>query len=153
RVLLDELVAAADVPAFAKSLMDGIAVRAADLTAAPHDLEVADTIAAGRAPSSLVPIEPGRSARIMTGAPLPPGADAVLMVEKTAPVPGRASAVRCLAPVAPGENVAPAGADVRAGERLLAAGDWLGPAEIAVLASAGRTAVRVRARPRVAVLA
>lgn len=153
RVLLDELIAAADLPPFDKALMDGFAVRAADLAAGPRDLEVIDTIAAGRDPSSLAPVAPGSAARIMTGAPLPPGADAVLMVEKTGPVPGAADRVRCLEVVAAGHNVARAGADVRAGERLLEAGDWLGAAEIAVLAAFGRTRVRVRARPRVAVLA
>lgn len=153
RVLQDDLIAAADLPPFDKALMDGFAVRAADLAAAPRDLEVIDTIAAGRDPSSLAPLPPGCAARIMTGAALPPGADAVLMVEKTAPAPGGRDAVRCLDVVAAGDNIARAGADVRAGERLLAAGDWIAAAEIAVLAASGRTGVRVRARPRVAVLA
>jgi molybdopterin molybdotransferase len=153
RILLDELIAAEAVPAFNKALMDGFAVRASDLADGRRDFRVADTIAAGRDPSSLVPLGPGDTARIMTGAPLPPGADAVVMVERTLPVSGDALAVRCLEVVPPGGNVAPAGSDVRAGERLLAAGDWVGPAEIAVLAAFGRTQVRVRARPRVAVLA
>jgi molybdopterin molybdotransferase len=153
RILLDDLVAPTDLPPFDKALMDGLAVRSADLAGGPCDLEVIDTIAAGRDPSSLAPLMAGRAARIMTGAALPPGADAVLMVEKTVPASGAANRVRCLDVVAAGENVARAGADVRAGERLLAAGDWLGAAEIAVLAAFGRTRVRVRARPRVAVLA
>jgi molybdopterin molybdotransferase len=153
RILLDELVAPADLPPFDKALMDGFAVRAADLVGGPRDLHVVDTITAGRDPSSLAPLGPGNAARIMTGASLPPGADAVLMVEKTSPAPGAADTVRCLEVVAAGDNVARLGADVREGERLLAAGDWIGAAEIAVLAAFGRTRVRVRARPRVAVLA
>ncbi|HYV84630.1 MAG TPA: gephyrin-like molybdotransferase Glp [Patescibacteria group bacterium] len=153
RILLDELVAEADLPAFDKALMDGLAVRASDLAGGVRELRVADTIAAGRDPSSLAALAPGSAARIMTGAPLPPGADAVVMVERTSAVAGDARSVRCLDVVAPGENVAPAGSDVRAGERLLAAGDWIGAAEIGVLAAFGRIQVRVRARPRVAVLA
>jgi molybdopterin molybdotransferase len=153
RILQDELIAPADLPPFDKALMDGFAVRAVDLAAGPRDLAVADTIAAGRDPSSLAPLVPGSAARIMTGASLPPGADAVLMVEKTAPAAGGGDTVRCLDVVAAGDNIARAGADVRAGEQLLAAGDWIGAAEIAVLAAFGRTRVRVRARPRVAVLA
>ena len=153
RILAEAIRADQDYPAFDKSLMDGYAVRAGDLAAVPRDMTVVQEIAAGADPSSLLPLPPGAAARIMTGAPLPPSADAVLIVEQSEPVPGDAQRVRALASPRPGDNLARRGADVRAGDLLLPAGEFIGAGEIGVLAACGRQVVRVGARPRVAVLA
>ncbi len=151
RVLAEELCATRDVPAFDKALMDGFAVRAADFGAgAARDFALAGTITAGDDPGALPPLAAGSAAPIMTGAPLPPGADAVVPIELTSePAPGRR---RC--PRAPaGENVAPRGADLRAGDLVLPAGEPIGAAAIGLLATFGRDPARVGGRPRVAVLA
>jgi len=152
RVLAEVVRADADVPAFVKSLMDGFAVRSADLTGGAVVLVVVREIPAGTDPAALPPLAPGTAARIMTGAPLPPGADAVVPVEESSPAADHPGAVRCAA-ARPGDHCAPRGADVRAGETLLAPGDFIGAAEVAVLAACGRAAVRVGGRPRAAVLA
>lgn len=150
-VLAENLVAPHDVPPFDNSGMDGYAVRAADLAGAtaerPVRLRVVETIAAGKVAQRTV--ETGEAARIMTGAPLPPGADAVVQVEATSEVEGE---VLVFTPVSPGKNVRPAGDDVRAGDRVLGPGCVLGPAEIGVAASLGFASVRVHRRPRVAVI-
>jgi len=152
RILAEEVHADADVPAFDKALMDGFAVRSADLAGGARDLLVVQEIPAGTDPAALAALTAGTAARIMTGAPLPPGADAVVPVEETSPATGNREAVRC-ATVGPGDHRALRGADVRCGDTLLAAGDFIGAAEVAVLAACGRAAVRVGGRPRVAVLA
>jgi molybdenum cofactor synthesis domain-containing protein len=153
RILEEEIRAAADVPAFDKALMDGVAVIASDLDRPPRDLRLVGTIPAGTNPARLPRVEPGTAARIMTGAPLPPGADAVLMVERTGSLADEPGMVRCLAAVRAGANLARRGDDVRAGDVLLLPGDFIGAGEIGVLAACGRTTVRVGGRPRVAVLA
>ena len=152
RILQEEVRAAHDYPPFDRSLMDGYAVIAADLTTVPCTLRVEQEISAGADPGRLRAIQRGTAARIMTGAPLPPGADAVLIVEETEPVAGEQEAVRARSAVRPGANLARRGDDVGRGELLLAPGEYLGPGEIAVLAATGRTLVRVGRRPRVAVL-
>jgi molybdopterin molybdotransferase len=153
-VLAEEVLADRDAPPFDKSLMDGFAVRAADVAAAPRVMPVVSEILAGADPDRLAPIGAGEAARIMTGAPLPPGADAVVMVEATEPAGGAGDqGVRILRGVGAGENVAPRAADVRRGQRLLAGGDVVDPAAIGILAACGRARVPVRRRPRVAVLA
>ncbi len=152
RVLQEEIRAAHDYPLFDRSLMDGYAVIAADLATVPCTLQVVQDIPAGADPRSLLLIVPGTAARIMTGAPLPPGANAVLIVEETEAVAGEGDAVRARSAVRPGANLARRGDDVGKGELLLAAGEFLGPGEIGVLAATGRTRVRVGRRPRVAVL-
>jgi molybdopterin molybdotransferase len=144
RVLAEEAASDVDFPPFDKSMMDGYALRSAD--AGP--LEVMEEIAAGRVPSK--EIGPGTCSKVMTGAPVPRGADAVQQVEKTR---REGSRVVLLEPVKPGQNVAPRGQDVRAGEVVLKPGRRVGPAEAGVLAAVGRTRVRVYARPRVALLA
>jgi molybdopterin molybdotransferase len=153
RILAEAIRADQDHPAFDKSLMDGYAVTAGDLAAVPRDLTVVQEIAAGADPASLLPLRPGAAARIMTGAPLPPRADAVLIVEQSEPVPTDPQRVRALASPRPGDNLARRGADVRAGDLLLPAGEFIGAGEIGVLAACGRQSVRVGARPRVGVLA
>lgn len=144
RVLADpEIAASVDVPAFANSAMDGFAVRAADL---PGTLAVVGQVTAGAVRSE--GLEPGTAVRIMTGAPLPAGADAVVPVEEATEDAGRVTVAE---PVAPGRHVRAAGHDTRAGDEVYIAGE-LTPARIAVLASLGVGSVDVRRRPRVAVL-
>jgi molybdopterin molybdotransferase len=152
RVLREAIRADRDYPAFDKSLMDGWAVVAADLVSPPRVLEVAEEIPAGRDPAGLRPIVPGSASRIMTGAPLPPGADAVLIVEDSEPIAGDPATVRATAAVRPGDNLARRGADLRRGDVLLEPGRRIGAPEIAVLAACGRVRVSVGGRPRVAVL-
>ena len=144
RVLADpRIVAAVDVPPFANSSMDGFALRAAD---APGVLRVAGEIAAGA--GSLQSVEGGTAVRIMTGAPLPPGADSVVPIEDVAESDG---VVSVPSPVTPGAFVRLAAHDTRAGDVVLLAGP-LSPARLAVLASLGIGEVTVRRRPVVAIL-
>ncbi len=151
-VLAGDVIAPEPVPPFANSAMDGYAVLAAEVAAAsggaPVRLHVAATVAAGAATD--VVVVPGTAIRIMTGAPVPAGADAIVPVEHTA----RAGddAVDIAEPTSVGRHIRPAGDDIAAGEIVLAAGTLLGPAHLGVLASVGvRTPVVVR-RPRVGVL-
>ncbi len=148
-VLSGSLVADSDVPPFDRSAMDGYAVRARDVRNTPADLECAGEVKAG---SGIPPaLRPGEAMAIMTGAPLPEGADAVQMVEHTKRFT-RGRKVRILKPVVPGDNVAPRGAEAARGDTVLGAGRLVGPAEMAVLATFGFTSVRVWSRPRIAVL-
>jgi molybdenum cofactor synthesis domain-containing protein len=140
--------ALADVPPFANSAMDGYAVRAADTAGAPVQLEVIGLLAAGSAPDQ--PVGPGQALRIMTGAPVPEGADAVVMVERTRPVSG--GTVLIEAEAVPGQNVREAGGDARAGQEVVAAGTALTPAHLGVVASVGCSDVTVHRRPVVGVL-
>ena len=153
RHVQEEIRADRDYPDFDKSLMDGYAVIAADTQRDLRPLRIVQEIPAGMDPATLRPVVPGHASRIMTGAPIPPGADAVLIVEETAKVEGDPQAVRPKGAVQPGASIARRGADVRAGEILLHAGDFIGPAEIGVLAACGRTTVRTGGRPRLAILA
>ncbi len=140
------------VPPFANTAMDGYAVRAADTEGASADapvrLKVVDDLAAGRAPD--VPVGPGEAIRIMTGAPMPDGADAIVMVEETSVVGSDGVDVRLA--VAPGLHVRAAGGDLRAGQTVFEAGTVVGAAAIGVLASVGAATVSVHPRPRVGVL-
>ncbi|MGH9870366.1 MAG: molybdopterin molybdotransferase MoeA [Candidatus Polarisedimenticolia bacterium] len=147
RVLRERIVADRDLPPFTRSAMDGFALRSSDTRGAPVELEVIEEIPAGRSP--LKPVGPGQASRIMTGAMIPAGADAVQMVEKTGPAGAR---VRILEAVSAGEHVRRAGEDLRAGSVLLEPGTLLGAAGVALLASCGRTTVSVARRPRVAIL-
>lgn len=140
----------ADVPAWANTAMDGYAVRAEDTTDAPVELEVVAVLAAGAAPDPARPVGPGQAVRIMTGAPMPPGADSVVIVEWTSPVHG--GRVRVDVPVAPGQNVREPGSDVRAGQEVVSPGTLLTPALLGLMASVGRDTVEVHRRPRVGVL-
>jgi molybdopterin molybdotransferase len=131
--------------------MDGYAVRSAEIASAteqaPVALPVAFEIAAGATPDRT--LAPGSAARIFTGAPLPPGSDAVVRQEDVA---RDGASARFTIPVPAGENRRPAGEDVRAGEIVLDAGTRLGPAALGLLASLGRSHVQVHQRPRVAIL-
>ena len=148
-VTAEVVVADEDVPPFANTAMDGYAVRAADTAGAPVRLEVVATLAAGAAATR--PVGPGEAVRIMTGAPMPAGADAVVMVERTRSDDG-GRAVVVEAPAAAGDHVRPAGDDLRAGEVVFEAGTLLGPGHVGVLASLGCDTVTVVPRPRAGVL-
>ena len=136
RVTAGAVVAGHDVPSFPNSAMDGFAVRAADT---PGTLEVAATTAAGSAPAGEV--RPGQAVRIMTGAPVPAGADAVVMVERT--TPAGEGKVRIQVAASPGEHIRLPGEDVRAGQVLFEPGTELHPGHLGVLASVGCQAVEV----------
>ena len=158
RVLAEDILAATSVPPFANSAMDGYAVRSADTTGAspgsPVTLTPIEDIPAGMTSSRA--LDPGQAARIMTGAPLPPGADAVVPVEQTddrwqpdgrAALPERVAVYRA---AAAGDNVRAAGEDIRAGQVVLRRGAVLRPQDIGVLVSLGRARNPVQRPPRVA---
>jgi molybdopterin molybdotransferase len=147
-VLTEDVPAVDPVPPFANSAMDGYALRSADTVSAPVLLRLFGTTYAGDAQSQLLPR--GAVQRVMTGAPIPPGADGVCMVEFTRQVD--ADTVEIGATVQPGENIRNAGADVEAGDVCARAGDTISPAHLGVLVSAGVKEVRVIVRPRVGVL-
>jgi molybdopterin molybdotransferase len=149
RVLAEDVRATRNIPPEDNSAMDGFAVRAVDTIHAPVELRVIDDLPAGRRPQR--PIGAGEAARIMTGGVIPPGADAVVMIEDTEPA--GAEHVRVRAAAEPGQHLRRAGADVRPGTPIASPGTLLRPALIGMLASIGRTAVQVTQRPRVAVLA
>jgi molybdopterin molybdotransferase len=132
--------------------MDGYAVRAADVSSAgqnnPIHLRISGEVPAGK--PAVVPIEPLTAVRIFTGAPIPPGADAVVMQEDTRP--HHEGYIAVLEAVDPGENIRRAGEDVRAGALALNAGTVLGPGQLALAAALGCAELEVRPRPRVGVL-
>jgi molybdopterin molybdotransferase len=150
-VLASDVVAAESVPPFANTAMDGYAVRAADTEGAARGetvtLAVVGELAAGAAPS--VGVGSGEAIRIMTGAPVPSGADAIVPVEVTSTAGDR---VEIRESARPGDHVRPAGGDVTAGDLVFAAGTHLGPAHLGVLASVGVERVAVHRRLRVAVV-
>ncbi len=161
RVLALDAIATTPIPPFANASMDGYAIRAADVYAAgadqPVTLDVIGDVRAGMVLQQ--PIKAGQAARIMTGAPLPGGADAVIPVEDTddvwnttgdAALPERVAVMRS---AAPGDYVRPAGEDIASGDRILSAGSRLRPQDIGVLVSIGYAQVAVRRQPRVAIIA
>ncbi len=152
RALGAELIAQRTLPPWDNSAMDGYAVRAADLSGPlPVRLTVGETIHAGETPR--ITLSPGTCARIMTGAPLPAGADAVVMQERTRPASGGdGPAVEILEAVAPGNFVRPRGEDAQAGAPLLGRGTPLGIPELGLISAQGMLTVPVPRRPRVAIL-
>ena len=150
RVAAERVVAAEAVPGFDNSAMDGFAVRAADTSGAPVVLPVVATLAAGTDPGDLA-VGPGQAVRIMTGAALPAGADAVVMVEHTTPRAG-SQEVEVHVAVAPGAAVRRAGDDVVPGDVVVDAGTELGPGHLGVLASVGVDGLAVFPRARVGVV-
>ncbi len=146
RVLAQDLVSALHVPPQDNSSMDGYAVRSADVTAAGVVLPVSQRIAAGHAGA---PLAPGSAARIFTGAPMPAGADAVVMQEDAESLDDGAR-VRLNAVPAPGQWVRAAGEDVTRGRAVLQQGERLAPASIGLAAGIGMASLQVAARPRVA---
>ncbi|MBC7227841.1 MAG: molybdopterin molybdotransferase MoeA [Thermoflexales bacterium] len=152
RVLAEEVVADRSIPPLPNSAMDGYAVRAADVARVPVRLRVIAEAPAGRL--SPVEVTPGTAVRIMTGAPIPAGADTVVPFEHTrVEQDSSCEWVEILRETRPGANVREAGEDVRAGQVVLSPGQVLRPQEIGMLAALGRTEVAVIRRPRVAILA
>ncbi len=144
RVLFADQNANRRLPPWDNSAMDGFAVRASEL---PGELPIAGVVAAGATPDDK--LEPGSCLKIMTGAPIPDGADAVVMREQVEEGPERASFSET---PKPGAHIRRAGEDVEEGSLLLAAGSVLGPGELAILAAQGIAEVDVIRRPRVAIL-
>ena len=150
-ILSEAVVADVDLPSFDNSSMDGYAVRVEDVAAAtestPVKLPVVGDIAAGS--QSAYSVQPGLSTRIMTGAPMPAGAEAVVPIEWTDQ--GIAAVTITRAPQ-PGQFIRRRGEDVKAGELVLESGTRLGPGQIGLLAAVGRDRVKVRPRPRVVII-
>ena len=160
QTLAEDALANHDIPPLDNSAMDGYALQAADVRGASADnpitLKVAGAIAAGELPT--VEVTPGSVVRIMTGAPVPDGADAVVPFEDTDEMQRRADGspldeIAIRYQVAVGDDIRPAGQDVRKGDLVLRAGTMLRPSEVGVLASLGYDAVSVLRRPVVAILA
>ncbi len=150
RALAEPISADRDFPPFPRATRDGYAVRSADLERLPRTLEVIGEIKAGAAPDQLpAKLQAGQAAAIMTGAPAPLGADAIVMVEYTSRQGNRVEITKA---VASGDNIVPTGAEARRQDLLIEAGTLLDEASIAVAASVGRSELRVYSRPRVAVL-
>ncbi len=163
RVLARDVSADADVPPFSRAAMDGYAVRAADTAGATREsaitLRLVGQTFTGQV--STRPVGPGECIEVSTGAPLPDGADAVVIVEETEAGDGRGGpegapyeggAVRVFAAVQAGQNVGRQGADISSGQTVLRAGTFLNAARAGALSALGLTAVEVYARPRVAIL-
>lgn len=152
RVLAEDVRSPRAIPPADNSAMDGYAVRVADVSDAsperPVALPVSDVVPAGG--RARAPLARGQAIKIMTGAPMPDGADTVVRVEHT---DGGDETVRVMRAPEPGENVRRAGEDIQEGEPVLARGSLLRPAELGLLASVNRSRVLVTARPRVAILA
>ena len=153
RVLTQDLTASLNVPANDNSSMDGYAVRAADCVDPAVALQVSQRIPAGISASGLQPLAPLSAARIFTGAPIPPGADAVVMQEDCTAVEagnGAGASVRVQAAPQPGQWIRRRGEDVAAGDVVLQAGTRLGPASLGLAASIGFDQLQVARRVRVA---
>jgi molybdopterin molybdotransferase len=154
RVLAADVISDIDVAPFDNSAMDGYAVRVVDVAGASEDapvrLRVVEHIAAGAFPT--VPLGPGEVTRIMTGAPVPEGAEAVIMVERTSEEDGGATAV-IMTSARDGENIRRKAEDVHAGETVLVAGEIVGAAAIGLMAAVGCAEPLVYRRPRVAIVA
>ena len=160
QTLAEDVVCPLDLPPLANSAMDGYAVRHADIAGAgpeaPRELDVIGQVAAGSLPDREV--VPGAAVRIMTGAPIPDGADTVVPFEETDELERKAAGhgldrIAVRTDVGLGASVRPSGEDVRRGDLVVRAGTVLRPSEVGVLASVGRTRVRVVRRPVVAILA
>lgn len=156
RILAVDLTSPMDSPPFDTSSMDGYAVRAADLAEAGVRLRVVADVTAGKTLET--PLQPGETARIMTGAAVPPGADAVIPVEQTdadwGGVPGAVgpSEVTFRAAAKTGDNVRPRGENVTQGQRILSTGTRLRPQDVGMAASVGAARLPVSRRPRVVVV-
>ncbi len=149
RVLAADVASDVDMPPFDRSAMDGYALRAEDSSSIPCLLQVVGQVRAGQV--SEHPVGPGQAVQIMTGAPVPAGANAVQQVEKTRSLEG-GRRVEVVSPVEAGTNIAPCGSEVRAGDVVLSRGTPVTPAVMAVLAAVGAARVTVSCRPRVKLL-
>lgn len=151
RVLAEDVASDVDSPPHDKSIVDGYAVRSADLAQHPVTLTVLEEVVAGAVPSK--PVTPGAATRIMTGAPVPDGADAIVMVEQTETLAGEPQRVIVRSPpLAAGRNILRLGASLRRGDVVLRAGHRVRPIEIGLLSEVGRTHVQAVRRPKAAVL-
>ncbi len=149
-VLAEPVYSAEPIPGFANTAMDGYALQAEDTRGAPVTLEVVGTIGAGY--DGDLQVGAGQAARIMTGAPIPDGADAVVKVELTSLPDGSGDRVNVEARVKPGNHIRHPGEDVAAGERVLEAGTVVTPGRVGLLAAVGAYDVAAHGRPRVGVL-
>jgi molybdopterin molybdotransferase len=151
RVLAEDIRADRDQPPFDRSTRDGFAVRAADTAG---DLTLVGQVRAGEIWQG-APLKPGTAIEIMTGAPIPEGADAVVMIEHIEHLPGREALIRLISgrTLLPGENIVPRGSEAHAGDAVVPAGTVLQAAEIALAAACGNPELRVFRRPRVAIVA
>ena len=151
RIAAADVVAPAPVPPFARAAMDGYAVRATDIArasaASPVPLVCVDRVLTGEVPAR--PVSAGQCIEIATGAPVPPGADAVVMVEQTA---REGDTISFRAAARDGQNISRRGSDLVEGATVVASGSWLTPARVGALAATGATTASVFARPRVALL-
>ena len=151
RVLAQDVIATADVPPFSRAAMDGYAVRAADTSGAtpahPAILTCIEKVFTGQMPARTV--EQGQCTEIATGAPMPSGADAVVMVEQTA---ADVSRIQIFAAAEPGQNIGRQGADIKSGQTVMRTGEVLNASRVGALAALGLAHVDVYARPRVAIL-
>ena len=155
RVLAESVGADRDIPPFPRATRDGYALRSADLAKLPATLDVIAEIKAGARPGEIPSqVKSGQAAAIMTGAPVPAGADAIVMVEYTSrqDKPAAIARVEISRSVAPGENIVARGAEAKSGSQLLTASCQLNHAAIALAASVGKSRLKIFVRPRVAVL-
>ena len=150
RILAEDIIADTDLPPFDRAQMDGYAVRAADVASTPAQLKIVGESAAGAGWHH--EMNPGEAVRIMTGAPVPAGADAVQQVELTRE-PNGAGTVEILESVEAGRSIVRQAAEIKSGETVLRAGQDINAQTIATLASFGYAQVKVGTRPRVAVMA
>jgi molybdopterin molybdotransferase len=148
RLLAEDVVSDLDSPPHDKAMVDGYAVCLADLGTGHAVLPIVEEITAGRTPQ--VALHPGQASKIMTGAPIPSGAEAVVLIERTRMVGDR---VEITDRVSAGQNILRRGQELRKGQCVLAAGTILRPVEVGVLATVGHTVVQVTPSPRVAVVA
>lgn len=147
-VLARDALADMDFPPFHRATMDGYAVISAD---GPGDYEVVEDIPAGHYPA--IPLSRGKVSKIMTGAPMPDGADAVVPVEKTGGFVHVGQVAQIIGQAAPGSNFSPRGEDMRSGDVAMAGGSVIRPAEVALLASVGAEPCHIFRRPTLAALA
>ncbi|MDQ1278929.1 MAG: molybdopterin molybdotransferase, partial [Thermoproteota archaeon] len=151
RVLAEDIEAGVDVPPFDRAMMDGFAVHAEDTFGADEDkpipLKIVGRVGAGENPK--VSVEKGEAIEISTGAPIPKGANAVVMVEYTWQ---KDDSLKVYRSVAPGDNIMAAGSDIMAGELILRRGDFLTPRETGVISALGITSVRVFQKPNVSII-
>lgn len=151
RVLREPAVADRDLPPFNRAAMDGFAIRSADAGSPKAQFRVVGEVRAGAWPNQ--PVGPGEAIRIMTGAPVPEGADAVVQVERTEPVDHvSAEMIELEIAMSPAQNIVARGSEATAGTTLLDEGIRIGPAHLAVMASVGLAMPRVSRQPRVAVI-
>src|SRR6185312_5669688 len=150
RTIAEDILADRDFPPFPRATRDGYAVRSEDLQNLPALLRVVGQIrAGGTLPAGFESLQSGQAISIMTGAPVPAGADAVVMVEHTARTEDR---VRILRSAVRGENIVPRGSEAKAGSHLIERGTRISHPHVALAASAGKTAVKVFVQPAIAIL-